>query len=147
MAITFRKLKVVLGIAVAAPMVMLLPPAGHSQAPEERLIYMMGAVEPKGGATLDKEPFPTTPLPKGPGYVLTPLNPQGRWEVSVYQWSPGTVVFRQGERVTLEIAGVNGALHTGHIDRYVPNFFQGEAGGGHAGALYGGHAGNIPDPL
>lgn len=41
----------------------------------------------------------------------------------MYQWSPATIVVRQGERVTLEIVGINGAKHTGHIERYVTKYF------------------------
>jgi hypothetical protein len=38
-----------------------------------RVIYM-AAVEMKGGAQQDKEPYPETPLPSGPGYAKTPPN-------------------------------------------------------------------------
>ncbi|MBI4737192.1 MAG: c-type cytochrome, partial [candidate division NC10 bacterium] len=75
----------------------------------------MALIEPKGGVTVDKEPFPGTQMPKGGGYVLNPPTPQGRWEVSVYQFSPATVVVRQGERVTLEMVGINGAKHSVHM--------------------------------
>jgi FtsP/CotA-like multicopper oxidase with cupredoxin domain len=109
---------VVCGLAL----MLVLPQMGVSQTSDERVIYM-AAIEPKGGVTVDKEPFPTTPLPKGGGYVLNPPNPQGRWEVSTYQWAPSTIVVRQGERVTLQIVGINGAKHSGHIDRYVPKHF------------------------
>src|SRR5215472_633721 len=67
-----------------------------------RVIYM-AAVEMKGGTQKEKEPYPETPLPSGAGYIKTPPNPAGRWEVSTYQWSPGTIVVRQGDAVTLEI--------------------------------------------
>lgn len=118
MQVVTATLAVVGGLAL----LLALPSVGTGQATDERVIYM-AAIEPKGGVTVDKEPFPTTPLPKGGGYVLNPPNPQGRWEVSTYQWSPSTVVVRQGERVTLQIVGINGAKHSGHIDRYVPKHF------------------------
>ncbi|MBI4573995.1 MAG: hypothetical protein A3G35_05630 [candidate division NC10 bacterium RIFCSPLOWO2_12_FULL_66_18] len=101
-------------------LVLVLPQVGMGQAADERVVYM-SLIEPKGGVTVDKEPFPGTQMPKGGGYVLNPPNPQGRWEVSVYQFSPATVVVRQGERVTLEMVGINGAKHSVHIDKYVPN--------------------------
>lgn len=116
-----------LRVAVAAFLVvgglalmLVLPKMGVSQTSDERVVYM-ALIEPKGGVTVDKEPFPGTQMPKGGGYVLNPPNPQGRWEVSVYQFSPATVVVRQGERVTLEMVGINGAKHSVHIDKYVPN--------------------------
>lgn len=111
-----------LAVVGVLALVLVLPQVGMGQAADERVIYM-AAIEPKGGVTIDKESFPTTPLPKGGGYVLSPPNPQGRWEVSSYQWSPSTIVVRQGERVTLQIVGINGAKHSGQIDRYVPKQF------------------------
>lgn len=121
---------IVLGGIAAMMLVALIPQSGYSQATEERVIYL-AAIEPKGGVTVDKESFPAAPLPKGGGYVLNAPNPQGRWEVSVYQFSPATVVVRQGERVALEIVGINGAKHSVHIDKYHPQHFvvkRGEIG-------------------
>jgi heme/copper-type cytochrome/quinol oxidase subunit 2 len=88
-----------------------------AQQPRERVVYM-AAVEFKGGATVDQEPFPAAPLPAGGGYVLKPPDDSGRWEVEVYSWFPGTVVARQGERLTLEIVGINGAVHPLYIEGY-----------------------------
>ena len=87
-----------------------------------RTIYM-AAVEMKGGTQKEKEPYPEAPLPSGGGYIKTPPNPSGRWEVSAYQWSPATIVVQQGDRVTLEIVGINGDKHTGTIERYAPTPF------------------------
>ena len=81
--------------------------AGASTA---RTIYM-AAVEPKGGTSVDSEPFPTEPLPAGPGYKIVEPNDDGRWEVSTYRWMPGTIVVTEGDEVTLEIVGINGAEH------------------------------------
>lgn len=125
MASWYKKLPMIGGavVAIGAGVVLLLPQSGSGQAATERVVYM-AAIEPKGGVTIDKEPFPVGDLPKGGGYVKKAPEPAtGRWEVSVYQWSPGTVVVRQGDRVTLEIIGINGAKHTGHIDKYHPNEF------------------------
>ncbi len=104
-------------IALAGALFLGLAPG--VQAAEERVIYI-AAIEPKGGVTVDKEAFPRGDLPKGGGYVKKAPDAGGRWEVSVYQWSPATVVVRQGDRVTLEIIGINGAKHTAHIDKYHP---------------------------
>lgn len=86
-----------------------------------RVIYM-AAVEMKGGTQKEKEPYPETSLPPGAGYIKTPPNPAGRWEVSAYQWSPGTIVVHQGETVTLEIVGINGDVHPSTISGLVDSF-------------------------
>ena len=86
-------------------------------APVERTIYM-AAVEPKGGTTVDKEPFPSAALPEGGGYILKEPNADGRWEVETYRWDPGTIVVNQGDIVTLEIVGINGAAHPFVIEGY-----------------------------
>jgi plastocyanin len=91
-----------------------------AQAPG-RTIYM-AAVEMKGGTQQEKEPYPAAALPAGGGYIKTPPNAGGRWEVSAYQYSPGTIVVRQGETVTLEIVGVNGDLHPSTIPGLVESF-------------------------
>ena len=125
-AVITRHVQVVVSafaILAGLGLVMASPQVGMGQAAGERVIYM-AAIEPKGGVTVDKEPYPGAPLPKGGGYVLNAPNPQGRWEVSVYQWSPSTIVVRQGERVTLEIVGINGGKHSGHIDKYHPDHFE-----------------------
>ncbi len=88
-----------------------------SSAPVERTIYM-AAVEPKGGQTIDKEPFPAEALPEGGGYILKEPNADGRWEVETYRWDPGTIVVNQGDIVTLEIIGINGAEHPFTIAGY-----------------------------
>lgn len=95
----------------------------QSPVPEEattgtaRTIYM-AAVEPKGGTTVDSEPYPTEALPPGAGYNLVEPNDEGRWEVSTYRWMPGTIVVNQGDEVTLEIIGINGAEHPFTIEGY-----------------------------
>jgi len=107
------------GVAVAG--IVLLGLALGVQAAEERVIYM-ALIEPKGGVTVDKEPYPAGELPKGGGYVKSaPAAASGRWEVSMYQFSPATIVVKQGDRVTLEMFGVNGAKHSVHVDKYRPD--------------------------
>ena len=86
-----------------------------------RVIYM-AAVEMKGGTQHDKEPYPAAPLPPGGGYLKAPPNASGRWEVSTYQWSPATIVAREGEAVTLEIVGINGDVHPSAIPGLVDSF-------------------------
>ena len=106
------------GIAVTG--IALLGLSLRAQAAEERVVYM-ALIEPKGGVTVDKEPYPTAELPKGGGYVKKAPDPSGRWEVSVYQFSPASIVVKQGDRVTLEMIGINGAKHSVHVDKYRPD--------------------------
>lgn len=106
-----------LPVALAVALAVEIP---RAQA-QGRVIHM-AAVEMKGGTQREKEPYPETPLPLGAGYVKTPPNAAGRWEVSAYQWSPGTIVIQQGETVTLEIVGVNGDVHPATIPGIVDSF-------------------------
>ncbi len=122
MASMLRRSPVALGLAglVAAGILAVTWSATRAtaaQAPMERVIYM-AAVEPKGDTTVEQEPFPTTPLPGGGGYALKPPDANGRWEVETYRWAPGTVVTYQGDRVSLEIIGVNGREHQLRIEGY-----------------------------
>ena len=96
--------------------------ADPAQAAGTKRTITMVAVEPKGGATADKEPFPTTALPEGKGYELKAPNAEGRWEVSTYRWDPSQIIVSQGDEVTLEILGVNGAEHPTVIDGYDLSF-------------------------
>jgi plastocyanin len=111
---------VVPGAVIAMGLVLAGVDAPRAQT-AGRVIYMV-AVEMKGGAQREKEPYPEAPLPLGAGYVRTPPNTAGRWEISAYQWSPGTIVARQGETVTLEIVGVNGDAHPSTIPGLVDAF-------------------------
>ena len=81
-----------------------------------------GGGRTQGGATADKEPFPTAALPEGKGYELKAPNAEGRWEVSTYRWDPSQIIVNQGDEVTLEILGVNGAEHPTVIDGYDLSF-------------------------
>ena len=101
-------------VALALALAFLWADTPWAQTSQGRIIYM-ATIEPRGGAQQDKEPFPTTPLPAGEGYRKTPPDANGRWEVVTYQWSPGTIVVRQGEAVTLEIVGINGDVHPSTI--------------------------------
>ena len=105
----------------AAAACLLLPAAiagpVASEPPRQRTIYI-AAIEPKGGTNVDQEPFPEKPLPQGGGYALKKPDEKGRWEVSTYRWDPGTIVVNQGDRVTLEIVGINGDQHPFTIEGY-----------------------------
>ncbi|RWE66309.1 MAG: hypothetical protein E5V16_06565 [Mesorhizobium sp.] len=104
-----------LGVALSAA-------ASADLAQAAKRTITMVAVEAKGGTTVDKEQFPTAGLPEGKGYELEAPNAEGRWEVSAYRWEPNQIIVNQGDEVTLEILGVNGAEHPGVIDGYDVSF-------------------------
>ena len=80
------------------------------------------AVEPKGGTNVEKEAFPAAPLPDGKGYGLKQPDQTGRWEVSVYVWDPRQIFVDEGDEVTLEFVGINGASHPTTISGYDKTF-------------------------
>lgn len=90
-----------------------------------RQIYM-SAVEWKGSASVAKEAYPTAPLPGGGGYESCKPGSDGcdlkgdttKWAVETYRFDTALVAACVGERVTLNIFGVNAAEH--HIN--VPDF-------------------------
>lgn len=88
-----------------------------SPAEAAKRFFTVTAVEPKGGTTIDKEPFPTTAL-DGKGYVLKAPDQTGRWEVSAYVWQPNQIIIDEGDDVTLEFVGINGAEHPTEIVGY-----------------------------
>lgn len=94
----------------------------HGKASPGKRTITMAAVEPKGGTTVDKEPFPQAALPEGGGYLLKKPDPSGRWEVSSYRWMPSQIIVQQGDEVTLELIGINGESHPGVIEGYGVSF-------------------------
>ena len=94
----------------------------HGKAEAGKRHITIAAIEPKGGTTVDKEPFPETALPKGGGYILKKPNAQGRWEVSTYRFMPSQILVNQGDDVTLEYVGINGDVHPGVIEGYDVSF-------------------------
>ncbi len=111
-------LKRILFVTIASALVLAgCASQSASVAPAERTIYM-AAIEPKGSTTVAKEPFPAVALPEGGGYGLIEPNADGAWTVETYRWDPSTIVVNQGDVVTLEIIGINGAEHPFTIEGY-----------------------------
>ena len=101
---------------------LLVSAAAAHEARAENRFFTVLAVEPKGGANATQEAFPTTALPAGPGYVLRQPDQTGRWEVSAYVWQPSQIVVNEGDEVTLEFAGINGASHPTRIEGLAQSF-------------------------
>lgn len=104
----------------AAASLFLLAAAGTAEAAKRHIVVT--AVEPKGGANVEKEAFPETALPEGGGYVLKKPNDEGRWEVAVYVFDPRQITVDEGDEVTLEFVGINGASHPITIEAYGQTF-------------------------
>lgn len=91
---------------------------GTSQAAVQKRELFMSAVEWKGSATVAKEPYPG-PVPPGGGYESCPPGSQDcdlkgnpdKWAVETYRFDTALVAAYQGERVILNIFGVNAATH------------------------------------
>lgn len=105
--------------ALALSALALLPGTRQAFAADRHIVVT--AVEPKGGANVEKEPFPGA-LPEGGGYVLKKPNDEGRWEVAVYVFEPRQIFVDEGDNVTLEFVGINGASHPITIDAYGQTF-------------------------
>lgn len=110
------------GVAFAAA-VTISAIIGTALAHAEKRTFTVLAVEPKGGTTVEKEAFPTGTLPSGGGYVLSqPDEKTRRWEVSAYVWMPAQIIVNQGDEVTLEFVGINGAAHATTIAAFGQSF-------------------------
>lgn len=109
-----RSAAIAVAVALGATMTSLTADAA------ERHIVVT-AIEPKGGANVEKEPFPA-PLPDGSGYVLKKPDDKGRWEVAVYVFDPRQIIVDEGDEVTLEFVGINGASHPVTIEAYGQTF-------------------------
>ena len=114
--------KVALATGVVLTVLVMISAACASKGtavepPQSRTVYM-AAIEPKGSTGVDKEPFPAQQLPPGGGYGLKPPDETGKWVVETYRFDPGTVVVNEGDTVTLEIVGINGATHAISIEGY-----------------------------
>lgn len=78
----------------------------------------VAAIEPKGTTNLEKEAFPTDELPPGGGYKLEAPNEDGDWVASTYMFLPSEITVVEGDSVSLEYFGVNGASHPVVIEGY-----------------------------
>lgn len=114
-----KRVFVQLFLAVGLSGVVALAAADVANAAKRHIVVT--AVEPKGGANVEKEKFPGA-LPEGGGYVLKQPDETGRWEVSVYVWDPRQIHVDEGDEVTLEFIGINGASHPTTITGYDKSF-------------------------
>lgn len=114
--------------AVSAGAGLVVATGGDAKgAVKVRQIYM-SAVEWKGSATVAKEPYPTTTLPAGGGYEkFAPgseelAGDQTKWAVETYRFDTALVAACAGERVVLNVFGVNAASHQISIPDFNKSF-------------------------
>jgi len=129
----YGRIALVAALAVAAVSVAAAFALGTGDeataAVKTRQIYM-SAVEWKGSASVAKEAYPTAPLPGGGGYESCPPGSQEcdlkgdttKWAIETYRFDTALVAACAGERVTLNIFGVNAAQHHINIPDFGKNF-------------------------
>lgn len=116
-------------IAVVSASAGLVMTAGGEAkgAVKVRQIYM-SAVEWKGSASVAKEPYPASALPEGGGYEkFAPgsdemAGDKTKWAVETYRFDTAVVAACVGERVVLNIFGVNAAHHQINIPAFGKSF-------------------------
>ncbi len=124
-----KRVALLMAFAVAAVSVaaaFALSTGGEAKAAVKARQIYMSAVEWKGSASVAKEAYPTAPLPGGGGYESCAPGSQecdlkgdtAKWAVETYRFDTALVAACVGERVTLNIFGVNAAEH--HVN--VPDF-------------------------
>ena len=124
-----RRVALLVAFAVAAASVgaaFALTSGDEAKAAVKVRQSYMTAVEWKGSASVAKEAYPTAPLPRGGGYESCAPGSGGcdlagdptKWAVETYRFDTALVAACVGERVTLNIFGVNSAHH----DINIPNF-------------------------
>ena len=125
------KLALLVGLVVAAIAAgggFFMTGGGQANAAVKvRQIYM-SAVEWKGSASVAKEAYPTAPLPAGGGYESFPpgsdemTGDNTQWAVETYRFDTALVAACVGERVVLNIFGVNSAHHDINIPAFGKSF-------------------------
>jgi len=88
-------------------------------------VHVDGKTNINGDKMHPSEPFPSSPLPEGGGYVLTPPDEQGNWKVRAFEFSPSQLVVYRGDKVTLNFLDDQGSHHAisveGHADEFELN--------------------------
>ena len=114
-------------LSAAALMGAALPSTQAIEPAKDRVIWME-AVEYKGSTETAKLAPPqnlaTDLASLGPAYGFKWLEPDKKWEVAAYAFTPSTVVVNQGDKVTLRIFGVNGDKHTLYVENYAQNIVE-----------------------
>ena len=68
------------------------------------------------------EPYPTSVLPSGNGFVIKKIDDKGGWKVRQFMFAPSQIVVNQGDQVTLNFVDVQGPEHMITVDGIAPEF-------------------------
>jgi len=107
-----------LGAALLAAAAFAATSGGEAKVSGQKREIFMSAVEWKGLASVAKEPYPG-PVPAGGGYESCPPGSQdcdlagntAKWAIETYRFDTAVVAAYDGERVILNVFGVNSAKH------------------------------------
>jgi plastocyanin len=66
------------------------------------------------------EPYPTSTLPPGGGFVIKKIDDKGGWKVRQFMFEPSQIVVHQGDQVTLNFVDVQGSEHMITVDGIAP---------------------------
>ena len=68
------------------------------------------------------EPYPTSTLPSGGGFVIKKIDDKGGWKVRQFMFAPSQIVVNQGDQVTLNFVDVQGPEHMITVDGIAAEF-------------------------
>jgi plastocyanin len=74
-------------------------------------VHLDGITSTNGTKDHPPEPFPTSTLPSGGGYVLKKLDDVGNWKIRTFVFDPSQIVVHEGDNITLNILDVQGDHH------------------------------------
>ncbi len=117
--------RIILGLTIAAiagvvAMVSLegqiFGQTGTASAAQQRTFYIAtvhldGITATYANGDHPAEPYPTSSLPTGGGFVIKKIDDKGGWKVRQYMFAPSQIVVNQGDQVTLNFVDVQGDEH------------------------------------
>lgn len=85
-------------------------------------VHLDGITSIYAGGDHPAEPYPTSTLPSGGGFVIKKIDDKGGWKVRQYMFAPSQIVVNQGDQVTLNFVDVQGPEHMITVDGIAPQF-------------------------
>ena len=85
-------------------------------------VHLDGITSTNKTADHPAEPYPTSELPSGGGFVIKKIDDKGGWKVRQFMFAPSQVIIHQGDQVTLNFVDVQGPEHMITVDGIAPEF-------------------------
>lgn len=85
-------------------------------------VHMDGVTSIYGTADHPPEPYPTSTLPPGGGFVIKKIDDKGGWKIRQFMFVPSQIVVHQGDQVTLNFVDVQGDHHAITVEGITPEF-------------------------